>query len=307
MQTKATRIGDHDAWTHDEGHGAGTFVTFDALQLAPTDPPRKVHVLLPRGYSPYGRQWPAVWMFDGDTAFWPGGVGGKTWDVAGTLSRLRGKVDDLIVIAVCPVERDREYTHVDWSGGRFPWGGLAEHAAWLAGTLVPFLHGQLAIDPARVAIAGSSHGGLAAFWAATRHPEVFRMAGCLSPSFFSGLDPWLEPPSRAPLAQAPIVAGAAALLADRERRPRLWIDWGLKRDGGPHNTVVEAAAARRSAEMIDLLVHSFGYREQPFDAGTVPDAEADLFTHVDRIGGHDEDAWRYRFGLMARAFFPAAG
>ncbi|HMV67084.1 MAG TPA: hypothetical protein PKA64_09550 [Myxococcota bacterium] len=96
----------------------------------------------------------------------------------------------------------------------------------------------------------------------------------------------------------------ASELLPASRRPAFWLDWGMKRDGGPHNAHVEAAAARRGAEMIDLLVHDFGYREQVFDAGSVPEPEADLFTHVDRVGGHDEDAWRYRFGLMARAFFP---
>jgi len=303
MQAKATRIGDQEAWAHDEGHAAGTFLTFDALRLREQDPPRKVHILLPRGYAEGGH--PAVVLLDGDTSFWPGGVGGKTWDVAGTLSRLRGKVQDLVVVAVCPLERDREYTHVDWSGGLYPWGGLAEHAAWLTETLLPFLQAHLPVDPARVAIAGSSHGGLAAFWAATRHPEALRMAGCLSPSFFSGVDPWLKPPARTSLADAPIVSEVSALLGDPERRPKLWVDWGMKRDGGPHNAVVEAAAARRSAEMIDLLVHRFGYQEQVFDAGSRPGDGVDLFTHVDRIGGHDEDAWRYRFGLMACAFFPA--
>ena len=297
------------AWSHDEGHAAGTFLTFDALSLGGA-PPHKLHVLVPRALAAAA---PTIYMLDGDTAFWPGGVGRKSWDVAGTLSRLRGHVPDAIVVAVVPNDRDHAYTHVDWADGRRPFGGLEAHAAWLANDLVPFVDSAVAelgapaaTQPTRRVIVGSSHGALAAFWAATRHADVFGNAGCLSPSFFSGLDSFQRGPSRAPLHEAPLVTEVADLLADPARRPRLWIDWGMRRDGGEHNAVVEAWAARRGAEMLDLLVHRFGYREQVVDAGSAPDPRADLFSHVDAIGGHDEDAWRFRFGLLARAFLRSA-
>lgn len=302
MQTTQVTIAGQSAWAFDQGHAAGTFYTFDALDPSGAYEPHKVHVLAPRGWQSADRTWPLVVMFDGDTAFWPGGVGGKTWDVAGTLSRNR--LPEAFVVAVVPTERDRQYTHVDWFDGRRPFGGLAEKAAWLANVLVPFLQQAFPLidDPRARVVVGSSHGALAAFWTATRHPTVFGNAGCLSPSFFSGLDSFHTGATRAPLAQAPLVADVRPLLAGQAGpRPRLWIDWGMKRDGGEHNAITEAWAARRGSEMIDLLAHQLGYREQPFDAGTVPDPASELFTHVDFIGGHDEDAWRYRFGLLMRA------
>ncbi len=53
-------------------------------------------------------------------------------------------------------------------------------------------------------------------------------------------------------------------------RPRLWIDWGLKADGGIHNFLIEALAAKRSSEMVDLLVDDYGYGEEPHFGGSDP-------------------------------------
>ena len=274
-------------WAHDEGHAAGTFETYDALDLGYLGP-RKVHVFLPRHRA---ARCPVVYMHDGDTAFWPGGVARGTWDVAGTLSALQGRVEPLIVVAVHPLRRDFEYTHIDWRGGREPWGDLPRYARWLAERVKPWIDAQYPTDPGRASVVGSSHGGLASFWTATRHPGAFGAAGCLSPSFFSGLDDLGTGDSReVTLASSSLVADVAPLLRDPARRPRLWICWGTRRDGGAHNAIVEALAARRGREMVDLLRDGFGYQEG-----------RELWVREDRGAGHDEPAWRRRFGELALA------
>jgi len=48
--------------------------------------------------------------------------------------------------------------------------------------------------------------------------------------------------------------------------------------------------------MADLLVRKYGYVEG-----------VDLHTHVDEIGGHDEDAWAYRFGLVVNTYWVFCG
>jgi enterochelin esterase-like enzyme len=305
MTARPALVGGQAAWEHDEGHPAGTFTTFDALDVGSRFGPRKVHVFVPRSHDRSDARFPLILLHDGDTSFWPGGVANGTWDVAGTLSSLRGRVREAIAVAVHPVDRDYEYTHVDWAGGRRgSWGGLASHADYLADEIVPFLCQQWRIDPdprARV-IAGSSHGGLAAFWTATRRSEVFGAAACLSPSFFSGLDALGDGRrGRGRLLDAEIVAGAADILADPARRPRLWIDWGGRRDGGAHNAIVEALAAFRGEEMVDLLVRRFGYRlaRWPEDPGSADLVVAEAPSH-----GHDEAAWRERFGWALLALLP---
>jgi hypothetical protein len=305
VAAEAIERGGLRAWRH-RGPGHATFETFDRLDLADPFGPRDVHVLLPDDTR---RGEVALLVFnDGDTTFWRGGVGHDTWDVAGTVTKLRAAraIGPVAVVAVRPRRRDEEYTHVDWRRGRAPWGGLDRYAHWLSGTLVPWLRATypwLTGSRTRTAIVGSSHGGLAAFRTATSHPDVFGIAGCLSPSFFSGLDDLDHGLTRHALEDTDLVRRAAPALADRSRRPRLWIDWGLRRDGGQHNEVVEALAAARGAEMVSLLEERFGARVVRIGAGDTPPRDAEVIECIDAIGGHTEAAWRHRTELFLRAFF----
>lgn len=290
-------------WVHDEGHPAGLFHTYDNLDVGYGFAPRKVHVFLPRHYAA-GERYPVVYFHDGDTSFWPGGVGKNTWDVGGVLSVMAGRVAEVIAVAIHPLDRNAEYTHVDWSHGHRTWGRLIDHADYVADGVKGFIDANYPTvrSASANAIVGSSHGGLAAFWTATRRPDAFGNAGCFSPSFFSGLDSLVRGPRPTLLASSALVAGAAAVLGDPSVRPRLWLCWGMRRDGGEHNAVVEALAARRGAEMAHLLEHTYGYRRGEGRTATPTDAE--LFVASDPNHGHDEDAWRVRFGWMMRALFP---
>lgn len=290
-------LGGQRVWAHDEGHAAGTFHTFDTLDVSRTFGPRKVHVFLPRRLGP-GRRLPTLYQHDGHTAFWPGGVSPHTWDVAGVLDRRRERVPARIVVAVHPVDRDAEYTHVDWFMGRRPFGRLPAHADYLADDLVGFIDAHYPTDPrpAARAVLGSSHGGLAAFWTATHRPDVFGAAGCMSPSFFSGIDSMVDGARPGSLRGSPLLAGVDATLRDRARRPRLWIDWGLVRTGGEHNAIVEALATLRGREMVELLRDEFGYRPVWLTPGESPPPGAELVAMEDPAAGHDERAWQARLG-----------
>lgn len=302
--------GGQQGWAHDEGHLYGTFHTYDALDVSARQPPHKVHLLLPRGYGKGEERYPVVYLLEGNTAFWPGGPAGKSWDVAGRLSRLagQGRVADVIVVAIHPVNRDREYTHADWAEGARDWGGLPGFARYLSEDVRTFIdeNYRTLAAPAGRAVVGADHGGLAAFYIASARPGVFGRAGCLSPSFWAGLASGSFGGTFAELMASPLLDVVHATLQDPAIRPKLWLDWGLKRDGGDHNRDLEARTATAGQEMVQLLVDAFGYWRQDFHDGDTPDSFADLFTFSDPIGGHDEAAWSWRFGLMMTAFFPSA-
>lgn len=272
------------AWVHDEGHSAGYFHTYDALRAAgPEDLPRSVHVFLPREYPSSGRGYPVLYMNDGNTAFWPGGLAGKTWGVAERVSKLcsEGALPPLIVVAVHPVQRDREYTHALWSPGR-ECCGLPGYAAWLAHSLKPFIEAHYRTMPGKpnAALAGSSHGGLAAFYTSMVHAPAFGAAIAMSSSFWTGID---DTGPGGPLATSGLIEVARGTLEDRARRPRLWIDWGMIHHGGAHNEIIEARACARGREMRGLLTGTYGYAE-PWE----------LSTYEDEHGAHDEDSWGRR-------------
>ena len=151
---------------------------------------------------------------------------------------------------------------------------------------------------------GSSHGGLAAFWTATRRPDIFGLAGCFSPSFFSGLDRLALPlRSGGALKDSELLAGVQAMLVAPEIRPRIWLCWGGERNGGEHNSVVEALAERRAIEMSGLL-QAFGYTHH-ICRGEGDPSPAELITAAVASHGHNESAWRARFGWMIESFFPS--
>lgn len=301
--------GGQRGWAHDEGHAHHRFHTWDALDVGSRFGPRKVHVLLPREIDDPGRRFPTLYLHDGDAVFWPGGAVGKSWNVPGTLEGLRaaGRVEPLIVVAVHPVARDAEYTHVDWAHGARPFGRLPEHAAYLAHEVKGFIdaHYPTLPEARHTAVAGSSHGGLAAFYTAMVHPDAFGKAAAISPSFFSGLDSLRHGARAASLADSALLRAAVATLSRRESRPVLWMSWGMKRTGGEHNSVVESLAAKRGAEMTALLRDRYGYQVQAFDGESPVALGADLFTWVDQVGGHDEEAWAWHLRLVLLAFYGA--
>jgi pimeloyl-ACP methyl ester carboxylesterase len=290
-------LGGQQAWSHEEGFPAGWFHTYDALDVgAPAALPHKVHVFLPRDYDPCGAGHPVVYMNDGGSAFWPGGAANKSWDVATTLGKLvaEGAIEPVMVVAIEPVDRNSEYTHVQEGPGE-TCCEVEAYTSYVADAVKGFIDSHYRTKPARksTAIVGSSRGGLAAFYLANRRPEVFGHAACMSPSFWAGLDPVFggNYPG-GPLATSPLVTTLQSTLSDPTLRPRLWIDWGLIRTGGNHNALIEAAATERGKEMVALLQSSYGYK---------PNEE--LFWEEDAQGEHDEISWGRRFPRVMKAFF----
>lgn len=277
------KLAGQDAWIHDEKSPAGYFHTYDAITVGTGSQrtARKLHVFLPRSYVAGCKRYPVVYMNDGDTAFFPGSVG-KTWDVQGVLTDEYAKksLPEMIVVAVHPLDRDREYTHAPWLAGR-TCCEVPGYAAYLATALKPFVDGayRTLSGPSDTIIVGSSHGGLASFYVAATRAE-FGKAIAMSSSFWAGLD---ELTIGGPLSTSALMQAAGPGLTSHQ--PRLYLDWGLVRTGGTHNAVIEERATARGAEMATLLTSSFGYVK-----------DKTLFTVEDPQGEHDELSWRRRLG-----------
>lgn len=285
------------AWSHDEGFPAGYFHTYDALDVGgPGDAPHKVHVFLPRGYGPCDPGYPVIYMNDGGTAFWPAGPGSKTWDVAHVLGDLWAvsAVPQVLVVAIEPNDRNFEYSHTPGQPNAACCGADA-YTAYVADRIKPFIDANYRTrsDRGDTMIIGSSRGGLASFYMATRRPDIFGKAVCMSSSFWFGLDPVFGGTyPGGPLSTSLLVAPVTATLADPSRRPRFWIDWGLVRTGGTHNDTIEAAATTRGQEMVGLLQGTYGYT-----------VGSDLGWEEDPIGEHDEISWGRRLPHALEALF----
>ncbi len=278
------------AWVHDEHSPAGYFNTYDSLDVGRGDR-HKVFVFLPRSYGAGTRDLPVLVMNDGDTTFFNGGPAHKTWDMQRVLSELYAahRTREFAIVAIVPIEREREYTHTAWAPGH-ACCGLDAYVSYVADGVLPWIMAQYRFSPraADHVIAGSSHGGLASFRMATVRPDAFRHALAMSPSFWVGLDLGYFGGA---LRNAALVTSVATTLGDITTRPSFWIDWGLVRDGGLQNSVIEAMAASRGSEMADLLRSDFHY------------ASSELQTQEDPMGAHDESSWSRRIATPLASLF----
>lgn len=281
---------------HDELDRYGFFHTYDALQVCgPGDAARQVHVLLPRGYDEGERRHPVLYVNDGNTTFWRGGLGDRTLGVQDVLGALAPacEVAPPIVVAIHPLDRRVEYTHAAFDEGA-PCCGLDGYLSYVADCVKPFVDAQYRTrpEPESTGFMGASHGGLAAFAAATWRPDVWGFAVAQSSSFWVGVDFDRVHAPEVALADSPLVARMAEAVST-PARPRLWLDWGLARDGGDHNAVTEHLATLRGREMAALLRETFGYTEG-----------ADLFVVEEPEGRHEEDSWGARLPDAFRAVLP---
>jgi pimeloyl-ACP methyl ester carboxylesterase len=286
------------AWFHDLGHTGGFFHTYDAFQVAgQQDVPRKVHVFLPRDYEISQERYPVIYMHDGDTAFFPGGAFNKSWKMAEVLSDLylQNKIRKILVVAICPLNRDLEYTHAPvWN---HPCCGLDTYGTYIANFVKGFIdrNYRTLADPENTMILGSSHGGLASFYIATHHPDRFRLVGSLSSSFWVGLDsmPTLQDlPFLRSLKDSELLQDAHSTLQNPANRLKIYLDWGLIRHGGFHNAFIEQRATTRGKEMRDLLIEVFGYR-----------LNENVFVVEDPDGEHNEESWSRRVPDVLQIFF----
>lgn len=249
--------------------------------------PRRIDVLVPPDYNESHLQFPVIYMNDGDTAFSKGGLVGQSWDIPGRLERLYAQKHSgpLIVVAIYPLDRNREYTHAPWNDEVCC--GLEPYANYLAEVVKPFVDRtyRTLAEARRSMILGSSHGGLAAFYTASLRPDCFGYAGALSPSFWVGLDdaqrfPLIEPRPDRELKDSQLLRSLEGNLADSRIRPDFYLSWGLVRSGGLHNQSLEERATARGREMALLLEREYEYR-----------SGANLIVHEDPDGCHDEQSW----------------
>lgn len=82
------------------------------------------------------------------------------------------------------------------------------------------------------------------------------------------------------------VAGGAPEAVER-------LDRGLVHEGGPHNALIERAAAARAREMVAFLLERYDYR-----------LGDDLHAFADPRGEHDEVSWGRRLPRVLEAFLP---
>jgi enterochelin esterase family protein len=231
---------------------------------------RKIGVYLPAAFKPGGGPYPYVVVFDGDA------YGHSPEPLIPTpiiLDNLiaQGKVPPMLAVLVDSGARGREH---DLAMAP-PFG------AFLAGELAPWVRREYrgAEDPARVTLAGSSLGGLAAVYYAFHHADVFGNALSQSGSF------WYTPGAMDVESPYQLETGAMMreVLAAPPQPVRFWMEVGTFEGGGG---LAGSSMVAQNRHLRDLLLAK-GYR----------------VAYHEFNGGHDYACWRGSLadGLMALA------
>ncbi len=147
---------------------------------------RTIRVLLPKDYfTAPDRRYPVLYMLDGQNLFQPEtAFGRRDWKIPGTLHKqpLRRQA---IIVGIDNGGHDRIHEYAPFRRGKN--GGQGDlFVRALLETLKPFIDHAYRTLPGRetTGIAGSSLGGLLAFYAGVRYGDVFGKAAVFSPSLW---------------------------------------------------------------------------------------------------------------------------
>jgi predicted alpha/beta superfamily hydrolase len=244
---------------------------------------RRFWVYLPPSYENGSRDYPVLYMLDGQNLFDDTTSFVGEWHVDEICDQLiaAGEMEELIVVGIDNggVQRVDEYT--PWSdGGTARGGGGQEHLREIIDGLMPWVEQSYRVrgGPNSTGFAGSSLGGLMALYAARERSGIFGRVAALSPSlWWSGgriLGGWSRP---------------------ARDYPRLWVDMG-SREG-------HRATPSGMVEVSDAITDLRGLRAQLVETGYI---DSDRLRVVEVEGGeHNEAAWSARLPEILRYLFPA--
>ncbi|MCP4178822.1 MAG: esterase family protein [bacterium] len=285
-------LGNQTGWYHTNSVDYGHFHTYDNFKLG--DDTRKVQVFLPKDYENKQQRYPVIYMNDGNTAFYSGGLSQWSWEVDKTLDFLYEKhiIQKVIIVAVYPVDRVGEYLTNDqyfkYNSKKLGKNkGVAGYSDYLALKLKKFIDEFYFTDtdPAKTTIIGSSFGGTAAMYIGSKYPDKFGIAGVMSGSFpmFIPVEPLSDTEDEFVLCKSEYMDKIDEFLSAAKRKPKLWVDWGK----------YETSMTITNPLIVEHMIKEHNYVEGE-----------NLFFMEDPLGQHDERAWQYRFNLFLAQFYP---
>jgi predicted alpha/beta superfamily hydrolase len=227
---------------------------------------RDILVYLPRSYEGGRSRYPVLYMHDGQNLFDPATSFSGEWHVDGTMEMLGRRGIEAVVVAIPNMGEERLDEYSPFVDPRQGGGRGDAYLEFIIDTIKPRIDRDFRTlaDREHTCIAGSSMGGLISLYAFFRRPDVFGVAGVLSPALWFAGGTIFDFVAEAPYA-----------------RGKIYLDIGT-REG--ERTLADVRRMR------DLLIAK-GYR-----------LRKDLFYVEERGAGHDEGAWRRRIRFAVPFF-----
>ena len=146
---------------------------------------RRIWIYLPEGYEKNKKQYPVLYMQDGQNIFEVATAASEEWNIDECLDSLiaSGKPACIVVGIDNGPKRLNEYN--PFTSHNFGEGEGDRYLDFISQTLKPFIDKKYRtlLSKENTMIAGSSMGGLISYYAMIKQPQVFGKAGIFSPSF----------------------------------------------------------------------------------------------------------------------------
>lgn len=150
---------------------------------------RRIWIYLPQSYTTTKKNYPVLYMHDGQNLFDNATSGFGEWGIDEALDTLEKQVGEMIVVAVDHAGEKRINEYAPFDTDQFGKGEGDAYVDFLVQTLIPYINNHYRTKKSArfTAIAGSSMGGLISYYALLKYPNRFGAAGVFSPAF------WVNP------------------------------------------------------------------------------------------------------------------
>ena len=162
----------------------GTVKVLPAVESVELGNRRDILVYLPPSYGAGSREYPVLYMQDGQNLFDQFTSYTGEWRVDEILEELAAEGLEAIVVGVPNMTVDRLYEYTPFRDPRFGGGGAPAYLRFVVDVVKPLVDAEFrtARERERTGILGSSLGGLVSLFALFEHPGTFGLVGALSPS-----------------------------------------------------------------------------------------------------------------------------
>ena len=152
----------------------------EAPQLNTT---KKIWLYLPKNYESTSKKYPVIYMFDAQNLFDAKTSFVGEWNIDEKLDSLNAKV---IVVGIEHGNDKRLEELTPFKNEKYGGGKADEMLAFIIKTLKPEIdkNYRTKSNAKNTTIMGSSLGGLTAFYATIKYPQIFGKAGVFSPAFW---------------------------------------------------------------------------------------------------------------------------
>ena len=147
---------------------------------------RKISALLPYDYYTSDKQYPVLYLQDGQNLFNPDAPYGD-WAIDKSLGKMASKgLKDIVIVAIDHGETERIREYLPYYHPQFGQGKGKFYIQFMKEKLIPYINNRYRTytDYEHTGIGGSSMGGLISLYAGVKEPEVFGKLMIFSPSLW---------------------------------------------------------------------------------------------------------------------------